>query len=75
MESFKIYGQIISQVDWNTYQAKSNITVSTRWTIVRAKEFHRFFYLFFALTHIHLEISAGDSVGGAGQLRGLVGQR
>jgi hypothetical protein len=46
MESFNIYGQIISHIDWHTYQAKSNITVSTRWTIVRAKEFHRFLDLY-----------------------------
>jgi len=46
MEFLNIYGQIISQIDWYTYQAKSNITVSTRWTIVRTKEFHRFITFF-----------------------------
>jgi len=47
MKSFNIYGQIISQIDWHTYQAKSNIAISSRWTIFGAKEFHRFFYLYF----------------------------
>jgi len=46
MKSFYIYGQIISQIDWYTYQAKSNIVISTSRTIVRTKELHRFFYPF-----------------------------
>jgi hypothetical protein len=46
MESSNIYGQIISQIDWYTYQAKTNIAIFTSRTIVRTKELHRFFHPF-----------------------------